>query len=51
MAVGEVGSIKQTSSTYHTEKFGIEKIMPALVHHLVSHDQLQSKVGRLTGSW
>jgi hypothetical protein len=48
--IGEVDLVKKTSSAYNTKKFGIEKIMLALVHYLVGHDQLQSKVGQLVRS-
>jgi hypothetical protein len=42
--IDEVNSVIKTSSTYHIKKFGIEKIMLALVHHLVGHGRLQSKL-------
>ena len=38
-SVDEVGLVRKTSSAYHTERFGIEKVMPPPVRHLVGHGQ------------
>jgi hypothetical protein len=47
VTVGKVRSFRKTSSTYRIEKYlRIEKIMSTLIHHLVGHSRLWSKVCR-----
>jgi hypothetical protein len=54
-SVGEVGSVRKTSSAYRTEKFEIEKIMPPPVHPSFRQSQsatikTRSKIGWLAAS-